>query len=116
MTVEQAVNALKQAFPNEQLALPGTEAYEISNNVYLSARESDYKPAAIFQPKNTGEVAAFLQIIKDNDVQFAIRGAGQQLLEACANVQDGITLDLSLLTGIGLNKEEGIVSVGAGER
>ncbi|KAI1405345.1 FAD-binding domain-containing protein [Hypoxylon fuscum] len=114
MTVEQTVNALKQAFSSQQLALPGTEAYKTSNDVYLSARQSDYTPAAIFQPKDTKEVAAFLQIIKDNGAQFAIRGAGQQPLEACSNIQDGITLDLGLLTGVEL--KEGVVSVGAGER
>ncbi|KAI1205189.1 FAD-binding domain-containing protein [Annulohypoxylon truncatum] len=114
MTAEQAVNALQHDFPSEQLPLPGTEAYETFNNVYLSARQSDYAPAAIFQPKNASEVTAFLQIVKENGVQFAIRGAGQQPLEACSNIQDGITLDLSRLTGIEL--KQGFVSVGAGER
>lgn len=47
-------------------------------------------------------------------MQFAIRGAGQQPLDASANVQDGITLDLSELTGIEIGN--GVVSVGAGER
>lgn len=114
MAVAQAVDALKQAFPSDQIALPGTEAYQTSNNVYLSARQSDYTPAAIFQPKNTTDVAAFIRLAKDNDVRFAIRGGGQQPLEACSNIQDGVTVDLSLLTGIEL--KDGVVSVGAGER
>lgn len=76
MTMEQAVAALKQAFPSDQIALPGTEAYQASNNVYLSARQREYTPAAIFQPKNTQDVAAFLRLAKEKDVQFAIRGGG----------------------------------------
>ncbi|KAK7751514.1 hypothetical protein SLS62_006601 [Diatrype stigma] len=114
MSVEQAVNVLKQEFPSDQLALPGTETYKTSNGSYLSARESDYAPLAIFQPKDTIEVSSFLRIAKENGVRFAIRGAGQQPLEACANIQDGITLDLRRLTGVEL--KEGVVSVGAGER
>lgn len=114
MDIKQVVDILQQDFPGDQLVLPGTEAYQTSNSAYLSARESEYSPAAIFQPKDKHEVSAFLKIAKDNDVQFAIRGAGQQPLDACANIQDGITLDLSLLTGVEL--KEGVVSVGAGER
>ncbi|KAL2278266.1 hypothetical protein FJTKL_14539 [Diaporthe vaccinii] len=114
MVVEQAVDAMKQAFPSDQIALPGTEAYKTSNNVYLSARQSDYTPAATFQPKNTEDVAALLRLAKEKDIKFAIRGGGQQPLEACSNIQDGITVDLSLLTGIEL--KDGVVSVGAGER
>lgn len=114
MTMEQAIDALKQAFPGDQIALPGTEAYEASNDVYLSARQSDYTPAAIFQPRNTQDVAAFLRLAKEKDVQFAIRGGGQQPLEACSNIEGGITVDLSLLRGIEL--KDGVVSVGAGER
>lgn len=115
MAFEKAVDVLKREFPSNQLALPGTEAYKTSNDSYLSARESDYAPAAIFQPKDTSEVAKFLQIARDNNARFAIRGAGQQPLEGCANIQDGITLDLSCLTGVEL--EDGfVVSVGAGER
>ncbi|OTA94608.1 hypothetical protein M434DRAFT_29758 [Hypoxylon sp. CO27-5] len=45
---------------------------------------------------------------QDNPVQFAIRGTGQQSLEACYDIGDGITLDLSLLKVIGL--KEGVVS------
>ncbi|KAI0892442.1 hypothetical protein F4806DRAFT_479779 [Annulohypoxylon nitens] len=115
MAIEQALGALQHTFLSDQLALPGSEAYETSNNVYLSARQSDYAPAAIFQPKDASEVAAFLKIVKEEDVPFAIRGAGQQPLEACSNIGgSGITLDLSLLTGVELKR--GSVSVGAGER
>lgn len=113
MTTDQAVDALKQAFPSDQIVLPGTEAYQASNDVYLSARQSDYTPAAIFQPKNTQDVAAFLRLAKERDIKFAIRGGGQQPLEACSNIEGGITVDLSLLRGIEL--KDGLVSVGAGE-
>ncbi|KAI1346844.1 FAD-binding domain-containing protein [Xylaria sp. FL0043] len=113
MSLDQAINTLKESFPSDQLALPGTEAYKTSNDVYLSVRESEHTPKAIFQPKNNDEVATFLRIVKKNNAAFAIRGAGQQPLEACANIDNGITLDLSLLTGVQL--KEGVVSVGAGD-
>lgn len=114
MSVQQSVDALNQAFPTHQIALPGTEAFQTSNDVYLFARQSDYTPAAIFQPKNTKDVATFLRLAKEKDIKFAVCGGGQQPLEACSNIQDGITVNLSLLRGIEL--KDGVVSVGAGER
>lgn len=43
-----------------------------------------------------------------------VRGAGQQPLPGCANIQSGITVDLRHLTGVEIN--EGYVSIAAGER
>lgn len=86
MSVQQSVDALNQAFPTDQIALPGTEAFQTSNDVYLSARQSDYTPAAIFQPKNTKDVATFLRLAKEKDIKFAVCGGGQQPLEACSNI------------------------------
>lgn len=84
------------------------------NSSYISARESDLKPSAIYQPQTKDDVIFFLQIVKQNNAIFAIRGAGQQPLAACANARDGITLDLSLLNGVEVG--DGIVSVASGER
>ncbi|KAI1390595.1 FAD-binding domain-containing protein [Hypoxylon trugodes] len=64
--------------------------------------------------KTTDDVAKFLRIVKTNDVQFAIRGAGQQPLEACSNIEDGITLSLRRLADIKLKPENNVVAVGAG--
>lgn len=113
MASAQVISALKGLFPGEQLVLPGTEAYSEANQSYLSACLSDYNPAAFVRPRNSAEVAAFLRLAKDHDIQFAVRGGGQQPLEACSNIDDGITLDLSLITGVEL--KGGHVSVGAGE-
>lgn len=113
MASAQATSALRGLFPGEQLVLPGTEAYNEANQSYLSACLSDYKPAAFARPKSSTEVAAFLRLAKDYDIKFAIRGGGQQPLEACSNIDGGITLDLSLITGVELKDDH--VSVGAGE-
>lgn len=113
-----AVDALKELFPVEQLALAGTDEYEQLNSSYLSSLESEIAPAAIFLPKTADEVAKFITTIKsfalDGSAKFAIRGAGQQPLPGCANVQGGVTVDLRHLTGVEV--KEGSVSIAAGER
>jgi FAD/FMN-containing dehydrogenase len=118
MTISKAIGALKEAFPHDHLTIDGTEEFEKLNKSYLSLLQSDLEPAAIFLPRNRDDVAKFVRIIRpfalDSNVQFAIRGAGQQPAPGCSNIVNGITLDLRFLTGIELKDE--IVSVGAGER
>ncbi|KAI6087338.1 FAD-binding domain-containing protein [Hypoxylon rubiginosum] len=114
MTSKQALDNLQQTFTGDQVALPGTEAYNRLNYEYLSIRQSEYTPSAIFEPNSAEDVAQFLRIIKANEAKFAIRGAGQQPLEACSNIDDGITLSLSRLADIEVKSDEGIVAVGAG--
>ncbi|KAI3394085.1 hypothetical protein diail_3209 [Diaporthe ilicicola] len=113
-----AIEALENAFPAEQLALAGTDDFEKLNSSYLSSLEGEIVPSGIFLPKSAVDVAKFITTIKayaiDGLAQFAVRGAGQQPLPGCANVQGGLTVDLRHLSGIEI--KEGSVSVGAGER
>ncbi|TQS33403.1 hypothetical protein Golomagni_06254, partial [Golovinomyces magnicellulatus] len=107
-------SSLKQKFPKQTITPADTEAYDAALKSYLSARESERKPSAFFQPESTQNVVDFLGLVKGTDTKFAIRGGGQQPLDACANIQDGITVDLSRLTGVQV--KDGIVSVAAGEK
>ncbi|KAI1764862.1 FAD-binding domain-containing protein [Hypoxylon sp. FL1150] len=120
MSTSLAIVALQQAFPADQLLLEGTEEFDKLNGSYLSALENDITPAAILLPKTTQDVSTFMVTVKpfaaSGEATFAIRGAGQQPLPGCANVQGGVTLDLRLLTGIDLNLDTGMVSIAAGGR
>ncbi|ROW15441.1 hypothetical protein VPNG_02432 [Cytospora leucostoma] len=113
-----AFGALQDAFSYENLLLAGTDEFKKLNSSYISSQEADVTPAAIFLPRTTDDVSRFVTILKpfalDGSAPFAIRGAGQQPLPGCANIQDGITLDLRLLTGTVI--KDGIVSIAAGER
>ncbi|TGJ85218.1 hypothetical protein E0Z10_g3543 [Xylaria hypoxylon] len=115
--VAQAISALRETIPHGRLITPeAAEKYDSLNNSYLSGFESDLSPACIFLPESKEEVAAFVRAIRPfvGDVQFAIRAAGQQPLPGCANVQDGITIDLRNLRG--LKVRDGNVEIAAGER
>lgn len=116
MAYSNVINALKQAIPNGIFTERGEELYEKLNGSYLSGFESDLKPYWIVQPRTTEDVAEFLKVVSkhSDSISFAVRGGGQQPVPGCANIQDGITLDLGLLTGI--ESHDGIVKVGAGER
>lgn len=114
--VAQAISAIRHALPHAHLVLPeAEEEYQSLNNSYLSGFESDLSPACIFLPRSKEEVAAFVRAIEPfvGHVQFAIRAAGRQPLPGCANVDEGITVDLRSLKGIRV--QDGQVQVAAGE-
>lgn len=116
MSYSSAIDALKEAMPNSVFTQRGEELYETRNGSYLSGFESDLKPYWIVQPRTKEDVSAFVKVIssRTDGIVFAVRGGGQQPLPGCANIQDGITLDLALLTGI--ESTNGLVKIGAGER
>ncbi|KAI1352836.1 FAD-binding domain-containing protein [Xylaria sp. FL0043] len=120
MSAAPAIEALELVLPETQLHVQGTNEFNKLNTSYLSALEGEITPAAILRPRTVEDVSTFLKTIKpfvtSGQTAFAIRGAGQQPLPGCANIQDGITLDLALLTGVELDLDTGIVSIGAGER
>ncbi|KAK4041155.1 hypothetical protein C8A01DRAFT_34772 [Parachaetomium inaequale] len=117
-STDSAVQALRAALPGGQLHARGSEEYEKLNGGYLSGLESDLRPLLIFQPSSVGEVAAFVLTIRPfaGQLDCAICGAGQQPLPGCANVDGGITLDLSLLNSIALTEDKSVVQIGAGAR
>lgn len=116
MAYSSAIDALKKAIPNGVFTQRGEELYETLNGSYLSGFESDLKPYWIVQPRTKEDVAAFVKVVssRSDNIVFAVRGGGQQPLPGCANIQDGITLDLALLKGI--DSADGLVKIGAGER
>ncbi|KAI1273033.1 hypothetical protein F5Y07DRAFT_378185 [Xylaria sp. FL0933] len=115
--VAEAISALREALPHAHIVAPeASEEYQSLNSSYLSGFESDLSPAYIFLPESTSDIAAFIRAIRPfvGDVEFAVRAAGQQPLPGCANIQDGITVDLRSLKGLALKDD--VVQVAAGER
>lgn len=114
--VAESISTLREVLPHARLITPkATEEYQALNNSYLSGFESDLSPACIFLPESKEDVAAFVHSIRPfvSEVKFAIRAAGQQPLPGCANVQDGITVDLRSLRGLDIKDK--VVQVAAGE-
>ncbi|KAK4209470.1 bifunctional solanapyrone synthase [Rhypophila decipiens] len=117
-TVNGVVETLKAALPMGRIHLRGSPEYEKLNSAYLSGLESDLRPLVIFQPSTVTEISTFVKILTPfaGVVECAIRGAGQQPLPGCANVDNGITLELSLLNSITLKNQNSVVQIGAGAR
>ncbi|KAK8070565.1 fad binding domain protein [Apiospora hydei] len=118
MATSQVVKDLQQVLPDSLFVLRGAEDYDALNKTYQSGLNTEISPSCIFLPKSKDEVSAFLKHAGpralSGEAPIAVYGAGCQPLPGCANVQDGITVNLSLLRGIDI--DEGRVSIAAGER
>ncbi|KAF1963610.1 oxidoreductase FAD-binding protein [Byssothecium circinans] len=105
-------------------SLPGTVSYPESDDYassttsYWSAFESALKPSCIVKPRDTREVAIIIKwlnrLASISTCQLAIRGGGHTPWAGSANIDGGITIDLSSLKDISVNQDKSIVSIGAG--
>ncbi|PWY85927.1 FAD-binding domain-containing protein [Aspergillus heteromorphus CBS 117.55] len=118
--MDSAIQTLRNTFPPPQVLVPTHSLYTLLNKSYHAGQQADHRPAAIFLPRGRQDVVRFMRLMKpffvQGDITLAIRNAGQQLTANCANIHNGITMDLCLLTGIRFRAHDNIVMIGAGER
>ena len=58
------------------------------------------RPAAMFTPRSTAEVAAVVQLAAENSIRIVIRGAGSGLSGGCTAVDDCLVLNMAAMTNI----------------
>ncbi|ROW12031.1 hypothetical protein VPNG_05197 [Cytospora leucostoma] len=120
MAAPGAIAALQSAFPRDQIALPGTEQYTTWNGSYLAQQESEIEPTCIFRPKSSEQVSQLVRLITpfavSGETPFAVRAAGNMPLPSCANIEDGVTLDLTLMDIVELDIDKGLVRVPPGAK
>jgi FAD/FMN-containing dehydrogenase len=102
-----------------RVAFPRSTTYESSIASYWSSLESALKPSCIVIPKNTNETATAIKLLSEprgSACQLAIRGGGHTPWAGSANIEEGITIDMSAMKAISINKDHSLVSIGAGAR
>ena len=73
------------------------------------------EPACIVHPSSAKDVAQTLGIIsKIRECKFAIKGQGHAPAAGFANVDGGVTIDMTGLNSTALNADRSIAQVGAG--
>lgn len=110
---------LSGKFPGS-VFFPGSVEYTASTGSYFSAFENELQPTCIVRPNNAKELAEIIRLISpaalSGQIQLAIRSGGHTPWAGSANINNGITLDLQKMTGVNVNPQTDIVSIGAGER
>ena len=73
----------------------------------------DRRPQVIVRPRSADDVAAALHHARANGLPVAVRGGGHHVA-AFGSVDDGLTIDLSLLRGVSVDPERRVARVEGG--
>ncbi|KAI4118823.1 MAG: hypothetical protein LQ345_001216 [Seirophora villosa] len=99
--------------------------YDALQLSYWSQQEQLVQPSCIFRPLTPQAVSEALQILSRyqstsnvtmTGCQFAIRGGGHTPFAGSANIEDGVTIDMSSIKAVDIAQSKTMVSVGAGAR
>ncbi|UNI14534.1 hypothetical protein JDV02_001152 [Purpureocillium takamizusanense] len=94
---------------------PASSQYNATGASYWSLQESDLKPACIVRPATAQDVSTAIEIIKSvPHCKFAIKGQGHSPAQGFANIDGGVTLDLTSLASIETTSDHSVAKVGAG--
>lgn len=95
---------------------PLSLAYTVEQNEYWSESCTLLKPSCIIFPTTVDEVAAVVNILRDNDEDFAIKSGGHNPNKYYSSVEDGPVISTSKLDQVLLNQETGVLRAGPGQR
>ncbi|KAI4282625.1 MAG: hypothetical protein L6R38_002817 [Xanthoria sp. 2 TBL-2021] len=114
-----------EAVLGKAVLFPEQAAYNSSLSTYWSQQEQNVTPSCIVSPQNTQDVSKAIKVLSQYQeagksiiagCKFAIRGAGHTPWAGSANIDDGVTIDMTSIGSVDLNRAETVVSVGAGAR
>ena len=89
---------------------------------YYAQQEASLSPACIFKPKNADQVSAAVKVLSSLDLsdqiecKFAVRGGGQNPAVGSANINEGVTIDLSSMRQVEVSLDRTVAFVGPGSR
>ncbi|KAK0747388.1 hypothetical protein B0T21DRAFT_417872 [Apiosordaria backusii] len=104
----------------DKVSFPGSVAYLTSLRSYFSLQETAVQPGCIVSPETVKDVSATVRILMRTNrltsgCQFAIRSGGHASFAGAANIEGGVTIDLTNLDSIVLGDDAPpVVSVGTG--
>ncbi|KAF2704941.1 FAD-binding domain-containing protein [Pleomassaria siparia CBS 279.74] len=99
---------------NLALAFPNSASYNATEKAYWSLQEASLTPSCIAQPSTSQHVADIVSTIVSHGCTFAIKGQGHAPSAGFANINDGVTIDMTGLHTISVNEDASVASVGAG--
>ncbi|KAF2753649.1 putative FAD-binding oxidoreductase [Pseudovirgaria hyperparasitica] len=72
--------------------------------------------SCIVRPEETSQLQRLVQRLVENDVRFAVRSGGHSPNLLAAAIEDGILIDMSGFDEVTIDKDNGVVVVGSGQR
>ncbi|KAI0123552.1 FAD binding domain protein [Xylariales sp. AK1849] len=99
----------------DKVFYPETAAYNATEASYWSTQEAVLAPACVVLPQTKSDVAMFINTVTAiTNCDFAVKTQGHAPAAGFANIDGGVTLDLSWLNSTTINADHSVASVGAG--
>ncbi|KAG9255803.1 uncharacterized protein F5Z01DRAFT_558105 [Emericellopsis atlantica] len=99
------------------VSFPKDVDYNATMSGYWSIQESSLQPACVLQPRTARDVSKALKIIsKHGNCHFAIKGHGHAPAAGFANVDGGVTIDMTSMSSVSLHEGQSIARVEAGAK
>ena len=107
---------------------PNNTAYgTFLKSSYWSVQEQEVNPSCVLKPATAQDLSTALELFLASNVlaskagqgnvcKFAVRGGGHTAQAGSANIDDGITIDMSGINAVTLSSDKTSVLVGAGQR
>ncbi|KAH6850832.1 hypothetical protein B0I37DRAFT_390734 [Chaetomium sp. MPI-CAGE-AT-0009] len=98
-----------------KVSFPGQPIYNATRDSYWSLQESGLNPGCVVRPSVPQDVARAVSIISGiYSCNFAIKGQGHAPAASFANIDGGVTIDMTGLNTTALSPDRSVVKVGAG--
>ncbi|KAF2010251.1 FAD-binding domain-containing protein [Aaosphaeria arxii CBS 175.79] len=103
----------------QNVLFSGDAAYKNRTESYWSV-SAQLTPHCIVQPTSTDDVVKVVNILVGDgacsSTKFAVRSGGHTTWAGSNNIEDGITVDLGLMTEVTFDKNTTVASIGPGSR
>ncbi|KAI9671566.1 MAG: hypothetical protein M1817_003618 [Caeruleum heppii] len=105
-----------------EIVSSNTTSYEDTLSSYWSAQAAAVSPNCIVTPRSSSQVADVLKVLKQvsdgggEKCLFAIKSGGHTPWAGAANIEGGVTVDLSRLSNVTLNTDRTIAAIGPGAK
>lgn len=93
---------------------PNSTSYHATESAYWSSQEASLAPQCIVKPRLSGDVSSIIGTVVNQNCSFAIKAQGHAPAGGFANIDKGITIDLTELDAITTNENASIAHVGSG--
>ena len=96
------------------VSYPNSTAYEQIEASFFSIAESSLTPTCIVSPNTTSQVVEALTVLYGCNTDFAIKSNGHGPGAGLANIDGGITIDVTGLASVTLSADQKVVTAGSG--
>lgn len=96
---------------------PANKPYRRSLASYWSSQPRFVTPSCLVIPRSSSDVARAIKTLTgERPCRFAVRSGGHTPWADAANIEDGVTIDLSALNEVRLSDDRTVASIGPGAK